>query len=55
MRCIRVVLVMDAVMPMAKVITTGPTNITLRYSLKRRPKLRGRSTRQTKLKLSSTF
>ena len=41
--------------PSATASRMGPTIMTLRYSVKRRAKLRGRSTRQTKLKLVSTF
>ncbi len=49
------VLATVAVIPIAIIMIMGPTSNTLRYSLKRRPKLRGLSTRQTKLKLSSNF
>ena len=41
--------------PSATASRMGPTIMTLKYSVKRRAKLRGRSTRQTKLKLVSTF
>ena len=44
-----------AMSPKAATMRAGPTTMTLRYSLNRRPKLRGCSTRHTKLKLSSTF
>ena len=41
--------------PKATASRMGPTIMTERYSVKRRAKLRGRSTRHTKLKLASTF
>ncbi len=41
--------------PIVTASRMGPTTITLKYSVKRRAKLRGRSTRHTKLKLASTF
>ena len=44
-----------AVKPNAATVRIGPTIMRLRYSLTRRAQLRGRSTRQTKLRLSSTF
>ena len=54
-RCTNSWLVTEAIRPIATTIITGPSTITLRYSLMRLPKLRGCSTRQTKLKLSSIF
>ncbi len=41
--------------PSATASRMGPNIITARYSVKRRKKLRGRSTRHKKLKLVSTF
>ena len=40
---------------MASTATAGPTSMTTRYSLTRRPRLRGRSTCQVKLSASSVF
>ncbi len=41
--------------PIATASRMGPKIMTLKYSAKRRPKLRGRPTRHTELKLVSTF
>ena len=54
-RVIAAVLESVAVKPITTLMITGPTSRKARYSLNRRAKLRGRSTRQTKLKLLSTF
>ena len=51
----KLVLPIVAINPNAATMTAGPITMTLTYSLKRRPILRGCSTRHTKLKLSSTF
>ena len=44
-----------AISVIAMLMMSGPMSMKLKYSAKRRAKLRGRSTRQTKLKLLSTF
>ena len=54
-RLIAVVLASVAMKPIATLMINGPTSRKLKYSLNRRAKLLGRSTRQTKLKLLSTF
>jgi hypothetical protein len=53
--CTALVCANVAIRPSAVTISAGPTTITLRYSLTRRTRLRGCSTRHTKLKDSSTF